>query len=184
MRSPALRRGSTRAIPFDRSHAFAPHPCRACPSRLHPSRSWRAARLRYPTLAAAGAALMSEKDTPYRLLQTDHFTSTHRIGGFSSASGVLFRAAFSHILPRGPKSVGEPSSRNALDGARQASVIVTLRFSPALRQIGSRARCRPGSPRGFHVLFGPCCELSLVSLIWPFVSVPVASVSLSGTEVR
>jgi hypothetical protein len=36
MRSPALHRGSTRAIPFDRSRAFAPHPFARGRSRLLP----------------------------------------------------------------------------------------------------------------------------------------------------
>jgi hypothetical protein len=78
--SPALHRGSTRAIPCYRSRAFAPHPCRSGSKPAPPRHGLVHARLRYLALAAAGAALMSEKDTPNRLLQTYHSTRTLRIG--------------------------------------------------------------------------------------------------------
>jgi hypothetical protein len=42
IRSPALHRGSTRAIPFNRSRAFAPHPCRAWSKQTPPCHGdWR-----------------------------------------------------------------------------------------------------------------------------------------------
>lgn len=160
MRSPALHRSSTRAIPFDRSHAFAPHPCRPAPAEPAPSRGSGLLGPRYFTLAAAGADLMSGKDAPYRLLQTCHFSSTPRIGGFSSVSRVLFSAAI-RACPRADRSPSvSPRVATRIDGAPRALGNCRRFDSPARLQIGNRARCRPWSPLGLHVLFGPCFRLS------------------------
>ena len=63
---------------------------------------------------------MSGKDTPYRLLQTCHFSSTPRIGGFSSVSRVLFSAAI-RACPRADRSPSvSPRVATRIDGAPRA----------------------------------------------------------------
>jgi hypothetical protein len=157
----------------------------ARPSPLHPSRNWRLlCRATPPSLAAEAA--VDERERHASPTSTNRPPNVHPRGSADSRarSGVLFSAAFVRMLPRGPKSVGELSSRNALDGARRASVIALLRTSPAVPQIGSRGRRRSWWPCGYHVLFGPLGELSLALLLWPFASFPIASRPFSGRDAR
>jgi hypothetical protein len=140
LRSPALHRGSTRAIPFDRSHAFASHPCHSteAPPPVTELEVGLAALPR-PRLQPE-LPLMSGEDTPHRLLQTDHPTRTLMDRRILERLPACFSAPPSRACFRSDRNPSESSRvAYALDGARRASVIACF-VSPAVQQTGSRAR--------------------------------------------
>ena len=126
---------------------------------------------------------MSGKDTPYRLLQTCHFSSTPRIGGFSSVSRVLFSAAI-RACPRADRSPSvSPRVATRIDGAPRALGNATLRVpcSFADRESGALPTVVASrSPRPVRAMFPALAGVSS----GPSVSVPFALWSLSNREMR
>lgn len=165
-RSSAFHRGGTRAIPFYRSHAFASRPLSLEPSCYPPvTESGPPSRAIPPSSTAVAASerrkghasLISTNPPPDR--------APLWIGGFSSATSVLFSAACRTFCRLGCGPVRQSSSRNVLDGALRALGDVLLR-APLLF---SRSGTGLAADRGYPFVVstsctGLCGELSLASL--------------------